>query len=284
MLYFRICFLYLKKSKASNSDFFSEYDVVSQTYDKAWGVQMGNHGKKALDEVFFPDKFFMLDLACGTGFMIKEALCKGVSECIIGVDGSEGMLKKAKLKIKSDKVKLIKGDILEEIKKLPDNCFDIVSFGWALSYIEKKDRKVLMENIRRVLKTGGVLVLIANCRGTIDIVERAYLRLMEKNPSRIKKISDMGINLIKDYFDLQKMAFDSNLLWQNGWNGTEEIVFDNGESAINWIRECGALAGMFQLMEMDDFWGELAKEIEMNKDNKIIITHKFSVGIVKKND
>lgn len=43
-----------------------------------------------LNKLLFPDGFNLLDLACGTGFVITEAIRKGRLSNIIGIDGSEG--------------------------------------------------------------------------------------------------------------------------------------------------------------------------------------------------
>ena len=243
---------------------------------------MGKYEEEMLDELSFPEGFTMLDLACGTGFIIAGAIRRGAPSDIVGIDGSEGMLVKASNRIGNDKVRFIKGDVLEEIRKLPNDYFDIVSFGWALSYIDKKNRGILIENIRRVLKPGGVLIVIANRKGTIDNVERAYLELMEEHSSNINKISDMGMGLIKNCKELQRMFLKKGLIWCGGWDGKEEIFFDNGVNAISWIRGCGALAGTFELMELDSFWEELSRKVNKNNNNKIVITHKFSVGIARK--
>lgn len=280
--YLKISALFLKGMQARNEEYFKDYNTVSETYDSCWADKMGKYEEEMLDKLLFPDGFNLLDLACGTGFIITEAIRKGKPSNIIGIDGSEGMIAKASKKVADDRVRFIKGDILEEIRKLPDDYFDIVSFGWALSYIDKKNRGILIENIRRVLKPGGCLAVIANRKGTIDNVEKAYLEVMEEHSSHINKISDMGMGLIKDHKELKKMFLKENLTWYDGWDGEEEILFDNSDDAVSWIRKCGALAGTFELMELDNFWEELSKKINKNNNGEVIITHRFSVGIAKK--
>ncbi len=280
--YLKISALFLKGRHARNKEYFKDYDIVSETYDSCWTSKMGKHEEEMLNKLLFPDGFNLLDLACGTGFVITETMHKGRPSNIIGIDGSEGMIAKASKKVSDDRVRFIKGDILEEISKLPDNYFDIVSFGWALSYIDKKNRGILIENIRRVLKPDGCLAVITNRKRTIDNVEKAYLEVMEEHSSNINKISDMGMGLIKDHKELQKMFLEEKLIWYDGWDGEDKILFDNSDDAVSWIRECGALAGTFELMDLDNFWEELSRKINKKNNGEVIITHRFSVGIAKK--
>jgi len=136
------------------------YDVANRVLsfgvDKSWR-------KDACDKSFkFYDKKeidTILDVACGTGdmceFWDKRAKnSKILIKEIIGVDPSVGMLQKAKEK------NLVASFVEAEAKKLPfkDASVDILSISYGLRNVI--DRKEGLEEFYRVLKPGGLLVIL----------------------------------------------------------------------------------------------------------------------------
>lgn len=282
--YFKVVFLFLIGKKSRAEEYARDYDIVSKTYDDQWIKKMGRHTKEMLEEVKFNDKYFMLDLACGTGFIIEEALKFGSPRKIIGIDNSREMLKKAKIKINLPNCQLIEGNILSEIKKMPDNYFDVITCGWAFCYISEKDKNELLKDIYRILKKDGILAVITNRKGTILAIENFFMKLMQKQPSKIRIIDSIKFNLIKNKDYLKKIFIKNKLKWVKGWDKEESFVFYKGEDATKWVKESGILAGTFNIFDNDNFWNQLAEiidnSIKKNKEFKII--HKFSVGIAKK--
>ncbi len=136
------------------------YDVANRVLsfgvDKGWRKEACNkafkfYAKKKLDIV--------LDVACGTGdmceFWDKEAKnSKILIKEIIGADPSVGMLKKAKEK------NLVASFVKAEAKNLPckDDSVDILSISYGLRNVI--DRKEGLEEFYRVLKPGGLLVIL----------------------------------------------------------------------------------------------------------------------------
>ncbi len=98
----------------------------------------------------------ILDLACGTGNYLQKQLeyYRGYNIRWFGIDLSEEMLKKAK--VKKLKAELIKGDALN----LPfeDNFFDYIKLRFAYHHFADKTRAI--DEIYRVLKTGGILSIV----------------------------------------------------------------------------------------------------------------------------
>ncbi len=100
----------------------------------------------------------VLDVACGTGDMIrcmmKRLEKRGVPARFYGLDCSERMLEIAKKKVPFAELKV--GNA-EEIP-FPDGSFDLVSVAFGLRNFSEREKAI--SEIHRVLKQGGILLLL----------------------------------------------------------------------------------------------------------------------------
>jgi ubiquinone/menaquinone biosynthesis C-methylase UbiE len=279
--YIKIAVYYLKGLKIKPKDYAKDYDLVSQNYDQLWIKEMGRYTQAMLSKIDYFQGYSLLDLACGTGFIIEESLKRAEPTQIVGIDNSSKMLARLREKIKSKKVKLICEDVNQAIEKIPNQSFDIITCGWGLLYL---DKKAFLKNVKRILKPGGTLAVIVNRKGTLLNVEKAFLKLMEQNPDKIKLVNDISYKLPRNFNSLKKLFNKFGFKWVTGFDRKKSFSFKNGKEAVNWVTKCGALAGTFQLLELKDFTQGLAQVLEKNyfKNNRIKVTHKFSVAIGKK--
>jgi len=98
----------------------------------------------------------VLDLGCGTGPVLCELLRQDI-DCI-GIDYSPDMLEFAKRRLRSqalDASRVLQGDC----RRTPfsDKSFDAVICLGVISYVENYE--VVLEEIRRILKPGGLLLV-----------------------------------------------------------------------------------------------------------------------------
>lgn len=143
------------------------FDEIAGTYDVAnrvlsFGVDK-SWRKEACDKAyaFYDQKSIdlILDVACGTGDMCevwdKHATKNKIElKKIIGADPSVGMLEKAKEKGLNAEF------VVAEAKTLPfeNDSVDILSISYGLRNVI--DRKEGLEEFYRVLKPGGLLVIL----------------------------------------------------------------------------------------------------------------------------
>jgi ubiquinone/menaquinone biosynthesis C-methylase UbiE len=135
---------------------FADYNVAS-SYDRFYETPYG----KALDEIEkkvirthlknIPHKE-MLELGCGTGHWTEYFASLGYK--VTGTDISEAMLKIAETKNIKNSV-FLKEDATA--LTFPDNSFPVVVSITMLEFVENS--KMVLKEIRRVLKPGGHLVL-----------------------------------------------------------------------------------------------------------------------------
>lgn len=137
--------------KYFDGDFYTRY--LAKSYDRAttltgWRAKLKRY---AFDGVQ-PCK--MLDVGCGTGFIMNLARQAGFE--VIGVDPSEGMLKKARAEYGFSPRETFKSTA----DKLPfhDESFDFVFAAGSMEYVPNPEETAVEMN--RVLRRGGVIRII----------------------------------------------------------------------------------------------------------------------------
>jgi ubiquinone/menaquinone biosynthesis C-methylase UbiE len=134
-----------------DGDFYTKY--LAKTYDKAikltgWRKKVAEHALNGIQ----PGK--MLDVGCGTGFILDMARNKGFE--IHGVEPSEGMIEQANLKYNFEDNVILPSTA----DKLPyaDGTFDFVFASGSLIYVPNIEDAA--RDIVRVMKTGSTLRII----------------------------------------------------------------------------------------------------------------------------
>lgn len=153
------------------------FDNISHRYDflnnlLSMGIQRG--WRKKCVKLLFPNKpKAILDVATGTGdFAIECAVLD--PEKIIGIDISEGMMKIGREKLKKKglekKINLEYGSA--ETASYPENNFDAIVIGYGVRNFEDLD--LGLQNLYRVLKPGGQMVILEFSYPTNPIIKALY--------------------------------------------------------------------------------------------------------------
>lgn len=116
----------------------------------------------------------MLDVATGTGDFALLAARRLRPESLLGVDLSEGMLDVARRKAKAagleGAVDFRKDDCMS--LSLPSDSFDAVTVAYGIRNFEDLDRG--LQEMRRVLRPGGRLVIIELCTPRAGLMRSAF--------------------------------------------------------------------------------------------------------------
>lgn len=279
--YYKISSLFLRGKLVGANEYSKDYNAISKTYQNLWIKNMGKYSLEMMKEIDFKDGYSHLDLACGTGYLIGLALSFNKPSKTLGIDNSKLMLDIARSRIKLKSVEFNDSDIMDFILKAPDNSFDIVTCGWAFAYVNQNK---LLKEIYRVLKPGGQIAIIVNRKGTLENVENSFLKIMQDYPFDINIVNNIGLKLPRSFKSLRKQFEKVGFEWKNGWDKEKSFSFKSGSLATKWVKQSGALAGTFSIMNIYNFDNLLAKALEEKYkiNNNIKITHKFLVGIGKK--
>jgi demethylmenaquinone methyltransferase/2-methoxy-6-polyprenyl-1,4-benzoquinol methylase len=145
-----------------------------RTIDKVVGFGSGLWYRRiALRDAGLGPGMRVLDVACGPGLTTQCALgLVGSTGYVVGLDPSSGMLREAR---KGPCCNLIQG--VGEQLPFPDATFDFLSMGYALRHLS--DLRVAFREYRRVLKPGGIVLLLEISRprsAALRAVSRFYIK------------------------------------------------------------------------------------------------------------
>ena len=121
--------------------------------------------KDVLSQPWAPKSGKVIELGCGTGPILRWVCKKGFSG--LGIDISKTAIAMAKEQSKDLDIKFRQGDVCSlNAKSL--GKFDIVIDGLCLHCItDIEDRRVYLDNVFKILKKGGLFVLLTMC-GPVD--------------------------------------------------------------------------------------------------------------------
>ena len=130
------------------------YDITSAFYDDLHGSEQIRKYEAILrlKALLSSVDGTILDAGCGTGLITERLRDKG--RFIVGVDFSEGMLRKAKERLVTRDVDLVLGDV--ESLPLRPKSFDLIL---CLTVLQNCDPLKAINSLLHVLKDEGVLIL-----------------------------------------------------------------------------------------------------------------------------
>ena len=148
------------------------YDLVNRLttlgLDKRWRRKACETALTYLDV----KKPRILDVACGTGDMIrcmmKRLEKRGVPARFYGLDCSERMLEIARKKVPFAELRVGNAEDIP----FPDGSFDLVSVAFGLRNFSEREKAI--SEIHRVLKQGGILLLLEFSRNESPLGKLAW--------------------------------------------------------------------------------------------------------------
>ncbi|MDR7855971.1 class I SAM-dependent methyltransferase [Tissierella sp.] len=280
LFYIKLGLKLMKKDVIDKENYRDEYNKVSNTYIK-WIEEMGKFTDMIikLEEMEREEELKILDFACGTGYISKNLLKKNIDCQITAVDYSDKMLDQLRI-LKDNRINIVNCDGVEFLKNTEEK-YDMIFFGWALSYFNYKE---LFKLFKRVLNDEGIICIITNVQGTLSGIEDIFLKVMQDNQDKV--IRPMGIRLNLPY------GKEGLIKWFNryGFEGVEveeeEVLlsFHEPGQLLDWLNKTGAAAGTACIFnDYDLIKDKLIKEIKEKKyrDGKYEVNHKFAYGIFK---
>lgn len=279
--YLKLGYKLIKKEVVSRDDYKEEYDKVSDTYD-FWLKEMSIYTDNIIHSKYIEadNELKILDFACGTGYITKSLLNKSIKYKITSVDQSNKMLEKL-LNTNDPRVTAIQSDGIEFLKTTNEK-YDVIFFGWALSYF---DHNELLKLFNRVLKPCGILAIITNVEGTLDKIESIFLKVMSEKQKEVIKPMDIKLNLPKGKSGLVKWCSQYGFKALEVEEGEVFFNFKEPEELLQWLNITGAAAGTRKIFknynEVKPLITEKIKK-EKYKNGVYEINHKFAYGVFRK--
>jgi tRNA (cmo5U34)-methyltransferase len=116
----------------------------------------------------------ILDLGCGTGNLTEAALKHYPEAQIHALDISADILNECRQRFDGvENVKFHQQDFNH--LDLPDESFDLIISSIAIHHINDNDKALLYQNIRALLKPGGIFVFADQTRGITDEIYQKHI-------------------------------------------------------------------------------------------------------------
>ena len=130
------------------------YNIWADQYDSNSNKTRDLDTKSTIETLHKFDFSTVIELGCGTGkntaYLLKKA------DKIIGLDFSQEMLNKARMKIKDERVEFQKTDLTTEWK-VENDYADLITCSLVLEHI--KDLDFVFHQANKKLKNGGVFFI-----------------------------------------------------------------------------------------------------------------------------
>ena len=212
---------------------------------------VAEYGKGLLEFVPRDKGLSVLDLGCGTGTLTAK-LAESAGK-VIGVDSSESMIARAEAQYPD--IDFMVSDALS----LPfDNQFDVVFSNAVFHWIKNHD--ALLDNVRRVLKPGGMLICEFGAAGNIAAIENAFR----------KACRDFGYGF-EAKFNFPTSGRFAEMLKNHGFVIERVYDFDrptplkDGENGLaDWIRQFYAYE--IEAVPEDEIRGIIGKVGELTRE------------------
>ncbi len=137
----------------------------SRTTVKSCRAETNNFLKDVLSQPWAPKSGRVIELGCGTGPILRRICKRGFSG--VGIDVSKTAIAMAREQSKGLDIKFKQADVCN-LNAKSFGKFDLVIDGLCLHCItDIKDRKAYLDNVFKILKDGGLFVLLTMC-GPMD--------------------------------------------------------------------------------------------------------------------
>jgi ubiquinone/menaquinone biosynthesis C-methylase UbiE len=266
----RMLKLVLAKRWLAKEDYATSYDEVAATYDDQWLCQLRPVTEKLLNALPGAGDGDILDLGCGTGLSTLYLEKKYPDNPVIGIDISPAMLEIAGKKCSQSE--FIEDDILEFLRKRPDNSAALIFSGWAIGY--SSPAKIIKE-ARRVLKPEGAFAFVVNYYDTLAPVFYAFRKCMNQFPGQVNMA--LNPNFPRNARDLL-MQFNGFTI-QLHEDGNIPIHAPDDDITLEWLLKTGVLAGFDQVMPLRDNQEIAAYFNKVLKETDKAVEHHYFMGV-----
>ena len=148
-------------ARVSQKEVAGVYDALSPMYN-LWGRMTESRARdRAIELADIKDNQDVLEVAVGTGIAFYEMVKRNPTGRSVGVDLSEGMLSKARKRLRGLKganYELKTGSALRLEEQ--DGSFDLLMNNYMFDLMAFEEMDTVLQEFKRVLRTGGKLVLV----------------------------------------------------------------------------------------------------------------------------
>lgn len=136
------------------------WDKAADYYETGWEEQLWPAHERLLSAVDLKPGEYVLDVSCGTGLVtLPSANLVKPNGRVIGIDLSDGMVEKARLRLESQEIENVSFAQMDaESLDFPDKSFDVLICSLGFMYFPYPE--MALQEMFRVLVPGGRLVAL----------------------------------------------------------------------------------------------------------------------------
>ena len=210
----------LLEARVPQEDVGKLYDRTAWFYDIWASLTESKAQKRAIEIAEVQNKTTILDVAVGTGRLFRKIVKQNPDGTNYGIDISQGMLAKAKMKLSKEENKSYSLEIGSAFDiRMDDGSVDILFNNYMFDLILFDQMDNVINEFARVLKPGGKLVLV-NMTKTEQFGTGLYERIYRISPplmggcrgvQMFDLLTEHGFKLITREY-VQQMLFPSEVI------------------------------------------------------------------------
>jgi ubiquinone/menaquinone biosynthesis C-methylase UbiE len=268
---------------AGHSEIVLGYSDASATYEDYWL----SVASAPIDDLFarlqVSPGATAVDCGCGTGYSTtKLARMVGPRGKVIAIDLTEGMVVKAKQRIREHRLANVEfriGDVLEELRRLPAESVDVAVMTWLIGYVSCDE---IFPLIKRILRPNGVIGLVAHLDRSPEVPLDVFEEITREDPQVLMKAVKMKfpMNAQGTEVYLKNSGFEVGTLYE----GTFDFLCHRGREVYDHVMKSGAGSTFYfslQPSAREPLAQEFVRRIEerYRGQSEIRIVHRYVVGI-----
>ena len=177
---------------AGHDEIIKGYNNASKTYEDYWLSVAAAPIDDMFGKLQIKAGSITVDCGCGTGYSTaKLAQAVGPSGKVIAIDLTEGMVDKAKQRVREQGLTNVEfriGDVLEELQRIPANSVDVAVLTWLIGYVGCEE---IFPLLQRILKPNGVIGFVAHLDRSPQVPIEVFEEITREDPQVLMKAVKM---------------------------------------------------------------------------------------------
>ncbi len=252
------------------------YDLVAPWYNDTWLKYLRPVTDSLVSRIGSNSGGRILDLGCGTGYTTVYMACRFPEHPVEAVDISGEMLVRARERLSGMDVAFKQADMRDYLRSQSDNSASMIISAWAIGYSRPAE---VIHRAARVLKPGGTLAIVVNCRDTLEPVFSAFLQCMALFPEKVRMAAIPRFPKNRRALTGMVTRAGLEIAWRE--EGFREIPRSSMQGRLlPWLLKTGILAGFDTMLPVTGD-GEIARAFEHHlgiaMDGKPLKHHYISI-------